>query len=64
MRNPAMALLLMIMAGIALAACSSPEAPGDNFNLSVHNPTPSAQSRTQPTSAPGEDPYNRTVPLP
>jgi uncharacterized lipoprotein YmbA len=54
----------MVVAGIALAACSSPEVPGDGFNLSVHNPTPSAQSRTQPTSAPGEDPYNRTVPLP
>lgn len=56
------ALFSIVVAGVVLAGCSSPD--GDSFNLSVHNPTPSAQSRTQPTSEPGEDPYNRTVPLP
>jgi hypothetical protein len=64
MRNPAVALLSIIAVGIALVACSSSDAPGDNFNLSVHNPTPSALARTGPTAEPGEDPYNRTVPLP
>lgn len=64
MRNPAVTLLSMIVGGIAMAACSSPEVPGDDFNLSVHNPTPAALARTGPTAEPGEDPYNRTVPLP
>jgi hypothetical protein len=64
MRNPTVALLSIIAAGIALVACSSSETPGDSFNLSVHNPTPSALARTGPTAEPGEDPYNRTVPLP
>ncbi|WP_225767356.1 hypothetical protein [Inquilinus sp. Marseille-Q2685] len=64
MRNPAVALLSMVAAGVVLAACSSSDVPGDSFNLSVHNPTPSAQARTGPTAEPGEDPYNRTVPQP
>ena len=64
MRNPVRVLLPMAVAGAVLAGCSSSEVPGDSFNLSVHNPTPSAQSRTGPTAEPGEDPYNRTVPLP
>lgn len=64
MRNPAVALLSMVAAGIVLAACSSADVPGDNFNLSVHNPTPAALARTGPTAEPGEDPNNRTVPLP
>ncbi|WP_342240466.1 hypothetical protein [Inquilinus sp. OTU3971] len=64
MRNSIRVFFPMVVAGIALAACSSPDVPGDNFNLSVHNPTPAAQSRTGPTAEPGEDPYNRTVPLP
>jgi hypothetical protein len=62
MRNPTVALLSMVMAAAVLAGCSSPD--GDRFNLSVHNPTPSALARTGPTAEPGEDPYNRTVPLP
>lgn len=62
MRNPMWVLFPMVVAGAVLAGCSSPD--GDRFNLSVHNPTPAAQSRTGPTAEPGEDPYNRTVPLP
>ncbi|MGO4128941.1 hypothetical protein AB4Z01_31415 [Inquilinus sp. YAF38] len=64
MRNPAVALLSMVAAGIALVACSSSDTPGDRFNLSVHNPTPSALARTGPTAEPGEDQYNRTIPQP
>ena len=66
MRNPMRVFLPMVgsmaAAGAMLAGCSSPD--GDRFNLSVHNPTPSALARTGPTAEPGEDPYNRTVPLP
>ena len=64
MRNPAQVFLPLIMAVAVLAGCSSPEVPSDGFNLSVHNPTPAALARTGPTAEPGEDPYNRTVPLP
>ena len=64
MRNLVRVLFPMVVAGAVVAGCSSPEVPGDDFNLSVHNPTPAAQSRTGPTAEPAEDPYNRTVPLP
>jgi hypothetical protein len=63
MRSPAVALLTMVAAGIALAACSSRD-PADQFNVSVHNPTPAAQDRTAPAREPGDDLYNRVVPLP
>ncbi|WP_395677865.1 hypothetical protein [Inquilinus sp.] len=62
MRSPA--ILSVIVAGIALAACSSSQVPGDQFNVSVHNPTPAAQDRTAPAREPGDDLYNRVVPLP
>jgi ABC-type uncharacterized transport system auxiliary subunit len=62
MRSAAVALLSMVAAGIA--ACSSSQGPGDQFNVSVHNPTPAAQDRTAPAREPGDDLYNRVVPLP
>ncbi|WP_144445855.1 hypothetical protein [Inquilinus limosus] len=62
MRSPA--ILSMIVAGVVMAACSSPQVPGDQFNVSVHNPTPAAQDRTAPAREPGDDLYNRVVPLP
>lgn len=72
MRNPVRAFLPligplvgpMVVVGTMLAGCSSPQTPGDDFNLSVHNPTPAALARTGPTAEPGEDQYNRTIPLP
>lgn len=62
MRVPA--VLSLIAAGLVMAACSSPQVPGDQFNVSVHNPTPAALDRTAPAREPGDDPYNRVVPLP
>ena len=62
MRHPALAFLPIVLAGF-VAACSQDDLR-DEFNLSVHNPTPAAQQRTEPTSEPGVDPYNRVVPLP
>ncbi|MGK9164815.1 hypothetical protein KXR53_00875 [Inquilinus limosus] len=58
-----LAILPMVLAGLAVAACSMDEVR-DTFSLSVHNPTPAAEARTQPAHEPGDDPYNRTVPLP
>jgi len=63
MRHPALVFLPLILAGAIVAGCSG-NGVGDEFNLSVHNPTPAAQLRTQPTSEPGVDPYNRVVPQP
>ena len=62
MRRPIMAVLPVVVAGVLMAGCSSPD--GDKFNLSVHNPTPAAQARTQPDVQAGQDPYNRTIPTP
>ena len=64
MQRPATALFPAILAVLAVAGCSQGGALNDNFNLSVHNPTPAVQSRTQPTVEDGQDPYNRTVPQP
>jgi hypothetical protein len=62
MRSPA--ILSVVVAGIALAACSSSRDPADQFNLSVHNPTPAAQDRTTPAYEPADDLHNRVIPLP
>ena len=64
MQRQALAFIPVVLAGLAMAGCSVNEVPGDNFGLSVHNPTPAAQSRTQPDVQAGQDPYNRTIPQP
>jgi hypothetical protein len=64
MRRQALAFIPVVLTGLAMAGCSVNDVPGDSFGLSVHNPTPAAQSRTQPDLLPGQDPYNRTIPTP
>jgi len=64
MRCPAPTFLPAVLMGLSIAACSAPEIPADQFHLQIKNPTPSIQARTHPFHEPGDDPYNRTIPLP
>jgi|GEM_PF-2823285 len=64
MRGPALTILPLVLAGLTLAACSTPVIPSDQVNLQVRDPTATVESQDDPNAEPGVNSDNPIVPQP
>jgi hypothetical protein len=64
MRIPALALLPIVLAGLAIASCSTSGSPRDQFNLEVRDPTAAVEAQADPNAEPGVTSPNAIVPQP
>jgi len=64
MRGPALAILPLVLAGLAMASCSTPVIPNDQVNLQVSDPTATVESQDDPNAEPGVNSDNPIVPQP
>ena len=64
MRNSALVLLPLVLAGLAIASCSTPDIPNDQVNLEVRDPTAAVEAQADPNAEPGVNSQNPIVPQP
>ncbi|MGF6228435.1 putative lipoprotein YmbA [Inquilinus ginsengisoli] len=64
MQTPVPAFIPMVLAALAITACSSPQVPSDRFNLSVRDPTAAVEAQADPNAEPGVNSSNPIVPQP
>ena len=64
MRSPALASVLMVLAGSAMASCSTPSIPGDRLALDIRDPTAAVEAQADPNAVPGVNSRIPIVPQP
>jgi hypothetical protein len=64
MRTPAPAFIPIVLTPLAMASCSAPDVPRDQFNVEVRDPTAAVEAEADPNAEPGVNSPNPIGPQP